>query len=84
MKEGEKEKMELHQIDNFIAAAAHQHFTNAAKERMISQPALSRSIIRLEEELGAPLFYRETKSRPADKARRAVLNKSKTSETSFK
>ena len=62
MSKGEKEKMELHQIDNFIAAATHQHFTNAAKERMISQPALSRSIIRLEEELGAPLFYRETKA----------------------
>lgn len=30
--EREKEKMELHQIDNFIAAAAHQHFTNAAKK----------------------------------------------------
>lgn len=54
--------MELHQLDNFIAVAKHRHFTNAAKERMISQPALSRSIIKLEEELGAPLFYRETKA----------------------
>ncbi|MCC9022209.1 LysR family transcriptional regulator [Bacillus nakamurai] len=37
--------MEPHRLDNFIAVAKHRHFTNAAKERMISQPALSRSII---------------------------------------
>lgn len=53
--------MEWHQIENFIAVAKHSNFTKAAKERAISQPALSRSIMKLEEELGAPLFLREGK-----------------------
>ncbi|WFE12958.1 LysR family transcriptional regulator [Bacillus atrophaeus] len=54
--------MELHQIDNFIAVAKHQHFTNAAREQRISQPALSRSILKLEEELGVPLLTRTSKA----------------------
>lgn len=51
--------MELHQIDNFIAVAKHKHFTKAAHQQSISQPALSRSIIKLEQELGVQLFFRE-------------------------
>ncbi|MEK4270140.1 MULTISPECIES: LysR family transcriptional regulator [Bacillus] len=54
--------MELHQIDNFIAVSKHRHFTKAAMEQSISQPALSRSIKKLEEELGVPLFIRKSKS----------------------
>lgn len=54
--------MELYQIDHFIAVSRHKHFTKAALEQRISQPALSRSIKKLEEELGVPLFIRKTKS----------------------
>ncbi|MEC3605811.1 LysR family transcriptional regulator [Bacillus glycinifermentans] len=54
--------MELHQIDNFIAVSKHRHFTKAAMEQCISQPALSRSVKKLEEELGVPLFIRGSKS----------------------
>lgn len=54
--------MEWHQLENFIAVAKHKHFTKAAQSQSISQPALSRSIIKLEQELGVPLFYREGRS----------------------
>ncbi len=54
--------MEWHQIENFIAVAELKHFTKAAKKRLISQPALSRSIIKLEQELGVPLFIRNGKT----------------------
>jgi len=54
--------LELYQIDHFIAVSRHKHFTKAALEQRISQPALSRSIKKLEEELGVPLFIRKTKS----------------------
>lgn len=54
--------MELHQIDNFIAVSKHRHFTKAAMEQCISQPALSRSVKKLEKELGVPLFIRGSKS----------------------
>jgi LysR family transcriptional regulator, transcription activator of glutamate synthase operon len=49
----------MHQLDNFIAVAKHKHFTKAAQQQSVSQPALSRSIIKLEQELGVQLFVRE-------------------------
>ncbi|WP_071396250.1 LysR family transcriptional regulator [Bacillus tuaregi] len=54
--------MEWHQLENFIAVAKYKHFTRAAQHQLISQPALSRSIIKLEQELGVPLFFRDGKS----------------------
>ncbi|WP_394239028.1 LysR family transcriptional regulator [Niallia oryzisoli] len=54
--------MEWHQLENFIAVAKYKHFTKAAKHQSISQPALSRSIIKLEQELGVSLFYRDGKT----------------------
>ena len=53
--------MEWHQIENAAAVAQTRNFTKAARKQSISQPALSRSIIKLEEELGAPLFLRGKK-----------------------
>ncbi|WNS80440.1 LysR family transcriptional regulator [Domibacillus sp. DTU_2020_1001157_1_SI_ALB_TIR_016] len=53
--------MEWHQIENAAAVAHTRNFTRAAKKQAISQPALSRSIMKLEEELGAPLFLRGKK-----------------------
>ncbi|WP_338451088.1 LysR family transcriptional regulator [Niallia oryzisoli] len=53
--------MEWHQLENFIAVAKYKHFTKAAQHQSISQPALSRSIIKLEQELGVPLFFRDGK-----------------------
>jgi len=51
--------MEMHQIRYFLAVARTLNFTEAADECHVSQPSLSRAIIKLEEELGGDLFRRE-------------------------
>jgi DNA-binding transcriptional LysR family regulator len=50
--------VEWQQLEYFHEVARQQHFTQAAVRLSISQPALSRSIARLEAELGVPLFDR--------------------------
>lgn len=50
--------MEWQQLEYFQTLARIQHVTRAAETLSLSQPALSRSISRLEEELGVPLFDR--------------------------
>jgi DNA-binding transcriptional LysR family regulator len=54
--------MELYQIRHFAAVAETGSFTKAAIRAAVSQPALSASIAKLEEELGAKLFHRSPKS----------------------
>lgn len=54
--------MEIDQLRYFLQIAQAGSFTRAAEEVRISQPALSRSIQRLEEELGQPVFERKTRS----------------------
>ncbi len=54
--------MELDQLRYFLRVAERGSFTRAAEDLMISQPALSRSIQKLEEELGQPVFERKTRS----------------------
>lgn len=51
--------MEMHQIRYFLAVARVLNFTHAAAECHVSQPALSRAIKQLEDELGGELFRRE-------------------------
>mgnify|MGYP001806252420 CR=1 FL=1 len=51
--------MEIHQIRCFVALCQTLNFTRAAVECGITQPTLTRSIQKLEEELGGPLFRRE-------------------------
>lgn len=46
----------------FLQVATRANFTRAAEDLAISQPALSRSIQKLEEELGQPVFERKTRS----------------------
>lgn len=54
--------MELDQLRHFLKVAEYSNFTRAAEDISLSQPALSRSVGRLEEELGQPLFERQTRS----------------------
>ncbi len=53
--------MEWNQLKYFQVVAQLQQFTLSAEQLFISQPALSRSIAKLEEELGVPLFERRGK-----------------------
>ena len=54
--------MELEQLRHFLKVAELSNFTRAAEAVGLSQPALSRSIARLEAELGQPLFERQTRN----------------------
>ncbi|MFY9253176.1 MAG: LysR family transcriptional regulator [Fuerstiella sp.] len=54
--------MELDQLRYFLQIAERGNFTRAAEDLSISQPALSRSIQKLEEELGQPIFERKSRS----------------------
>lgn len=54
--------MEMQQIRYFLAVAETLNFTRAAEKCNISQPALTRAIKALEEELGGPLINREQRN----------------------
>ncbi|MBQ7924289.1 MAG: LysR family transcriptional regulator [Clostridia bacterium] len=51
--------MELAKLRYFYTVAKLGHVTKAAEEIHIAQPALTKAIKQLEEELGAPLFYKK-------------------------
>ncbi|HBL14286.1 MAG TPA: LysR family transcriptional regulator [Cyanobacteria bacterium UBA11162] len=50
--------MTLEQLRIFLAVAEHLHFTRAAEELYITQPAVSAAIQNLEEQYGVKLFHR--------------------------
>ncbi|WP_049622778.1 LysR family transcriptional regulator [Frateuria defendens] len=52
--------MELHEIRYALAVFKTLNFTRAAEQSFVTTPALSRAVKKLEEELGAPLFQRDT------------------------
>jgi DNA-binding transcriptional LysR family regulator len=54
--------MDLHQLRSFAAVARHRHFTRAADELHIGQPAVSQHVRRLESELGVELLARTSRS----------------------
>lgn len=54
--------MELNQLYCFLQVAKTEHMTRAANQLHITQPALSKNISRLEEDLGVKLFDRQGKN----------------------
>jgi DNA-binding transcriptional LysR family regulator len=61
IRKGDGRRMEMHQVRYFLAVADTLNFTRAAEQCHVSQPALTRAIQQLEEELGGLLLRREHK-----------------------
>ena len=53
--------MDIKQLEAFCALSGCLHFARAAEKLHITAPALTRSIQRLEKNLGVDLFYRNNK-----------------------
>ena len=53
--------IDLTKLHYFVVVAKYENLTEASKELHISQPALSKAIVNLEDELGISLFYRQGK-----------------------
>jgi DNA-binding transcriptional LysR family regulator len=67
--------MDLQQLRSFAAVARHRHFTHAATELHIGQPAVSQHVRRLEAELGVRLLSRTTRSVAVTEAGRLLLER---------
>ncbi|MEV8021353.1 LysR substrate-binding domain-containing protein [Streptomyces sp. NPDC086554] len=61
--------MDLHALRQFLVIARLEHLSRAAEQLRVAQPSLSRTIARLEAELGAPLFDRGGRLRLNDSGR---------------
>lgn len=61
--------MDLHTLSQFLVVARLEHLSRAADELRVAQPSLSRTIARLEGELGTPLFDRAGRLRLNDAGR---------------
>lgn len=67
--------MELLQLKYFQTAARLQHISRAADELNVTQPSLSITISRLEDELGVRLFDRKGRNVKLNKAGQAFLDR---------
>ncbi|GIP19472.1 LysR family transcriptional regulator [Paenibacillus montaniterrae] len=67
--------MELLQLQYFRTTARLEHMTKAAEQLHIAQPALSKTISRLEEDLGVPLFDRANRQIRLNAFGKAFLSK---------
>lgn len=54
--------MNIHELNNFLALADLLHFGQASRACNLSPSALTRSVQRLEEEIGQPLFTRDNRN----------------------
>lgn len=65
--------MEVEQLRHFVKVVELENFSRAAEQIGLSQSALSRSIARLEEELGQPVLERQTRKVVLNDAGRLLL-----------
>jgi DNA-binding transcriptional LysR family regulator len=65
--------MDLLQLRYFRVVARREHMTKAAEELSIAQPSLSKTIRRLEKEIGVPLFDRQERSLQLNQFGKAFL-----------
>lgn len=65
--------MDILQLEHFVAVAEESSFTRAAERVLRTQPAVSRSIKILEDEIGTPLFTRDAPQLPLTEAGRTLL-----------
>jgi DNA-binding transcriptional LysR family regulator len=66
-------RISLDFLRGFRAAATHLSFTRAAQELFVTQPAISREIRTLEQQLGQPLFRRVNRALQLTEAGRELL-----------
>jgi DNA-binding transcriptional LysR family regulator len=60
-------------LKTFLAVCRHMNFTRAAEERLLTQPAVSRQVKQLEQQLGVQLFEKLGKSIQLTDAGRALV-----------
>ena len=70
--------MELHQLRYFVAVAQAGNFSRAAERCHVSQPSLSQQILKLERQLGQPLFSRLGRRAVLTDAGRLLLDRAMT------
>ncbi|WP_409344440.1 LysR family transcriptional regulator [Paenibacillus sp. MBLB4367] len=75
--------MELLQLHYFRTVARLEHMTKAAEELRIAQPALSKTIARLEEDLGVSLFDRQGRQIRLNAIGKAFLEKTEVALTAL-
>ena len=69
--------MEIQQLRHFLAAAESESFTRGAERAFVSQPAMSSSISKLEDEVGVKLFIRNKRNVVLTPAGRKLLQRAK-------
>lgn len=65
--------MEMQQVRYFLTLARTLNFTRAAQQANVTQPALTRAIQQLEQELGGALFHRERRNTHLSELGRMML-----------
>lgn len=67
--------MDVHALRYFVEVARHQNFTRASEALHVTQPAISKMVRALEEELGTALLLRERRRVRLTEAGRIVLER---------